>query len=330
MPLGGTRGMEKENRDKRKSINQPIRRVALSRKWWQWTEKYDDLSPLLLRQKDTVYLSILMRLSSSHTQLTPQFTEIRLCPSLHETLLVKSHWHLLSLLLKTTDVFQVSSWLLGSIKLCWPFQNFLKSLPLSSRTCSSLNSLALPPWPALWATLPFSVLWTVMFPRVLSWASATSSSVYTLFLGYLPHSHDLNYHLMLMASKSISSTPTQLPSEHLLEGPQARHIQHDPQVNLSPSLSQYFLSCSLSTNIPMAATEIWGCALPLSSPSLSSVQSPQCLSSLYFSMSPLLPITSGHHYLKSSGFLLISLYPICPLPTISTHLYTVARKVILE
>lgn len=78
--------------------------------------------------------------------------------------------------------------------------------------------------------------------------------------------HDLNYHLMLMASESISSITIHqsncLPNIHL-EDPQAPYTQHDPQLKIWPSLSQSFLSCFSFANIPMVQTKCWDHVLPL-------------------------------------------------------------------
>lgn len=114
-----------------------------------------------------------------------------------------------------------------------------------------------------------------------------------------------------VASKSIFSTPvhhTQLPSEHLPGSPQAPNTQHDSWWNPSPSLSRPFLSCSLTTSIPMAQTKTWGHAPLLSfSPKSSSTQSSQC--PLYLYSVSTAPPHFSHHHPKSSGFPLISLYP---------------------
>lgn len=133
--------MEKGHGDERKLITQPTNQPEEG----TCLENNDDelrsmMRPLLLRLRtDTVFLSIFMRTSSSHTQFTPQHTESWLPPLVHEAILAKSHWHLPFLFLKTTDAFQVLSWLISSIKLCWPFQNFLKSLPfLPGRALCSL------------------------------------------------------------------------------------------------------------------------------------------------------------------------------------------------
>lgn len=222
-------------------------------------------------------------------------------------LFLKSTWHFPSLLPQTTDTFQVFFWFLRSIKLCWPFQSFLKSCPLSSKTCSlfSLNSPALPPWPALWATFPLCVPGTVMFPDSYP-GSSLLLPVYAHFLGYLIHFYDLNYHLMLMASKSFYLTPFYhiwLPSEHSPGGATGSSYSTWPPVESIAILVPVLLLGYLSTDIPMAQTETWGHALPLSlSLSISSTQSPQCLSDLYsISSAPSLLAT-----IKASGFLLIN------------------------
>lgn len=171
-------------------------------------------------------------------------------------LFLKSTWHFPSLLPQTTDTFQVFFWFLRSIKLCWPFQSFLKSCPLSSKTCSlfSLNSPALPPWPALWATFPLCVPGTVMFPDSYP-GSSLLLPVYVHFFGYLIHFYDLNYHLMLMASKSIYLTPFYhiwLPSEHSPGGATGSSYSTWPRLNLSPFLSQscYWDICPLISQWP--------------------------------------------------------------------------------
>ena len=138
--------------------------------------------------------------------------------------------------LKQQMHFRPLSWLLRRLRLFWWSPSFLRSPPLSSRTCSSfcLNCLNLCPWFALWASFLYCPL-NGDVPQSSILGPLCSLSVYTLFLDYLRHLYDLN-DLMQMASQSVS-TPIyhlQLTSEHLPEGPQATHTQHYPQLNLSP------------------------------------------------------------------------------------------------
>lgn len=201
------------------------------------------------------------------------------------------------LLPRTTDTFQVFSWLLGSIKLCWSFQSFLKSCPLSFKTCSlfSLNSVALPPWPALWATFPLPVPWIVMFPDFYPGPSPLLP-VYVLFLGYLLHFYDLNYHLMLMASKSIHSAlfyHIWLPSKHSPGGAAGSSYSTWPPVEsitiLAPVLPVMFSVHQYpngpNQNLGSCSTSLFSQYLFNSVPSMS-------LRSLFYL---LFSLTSGHH-----------------------------------
>lgn len=85
--------MEKGHGDERKLITQPTNQPEEG----TCLENNDDelrsmMRPLLLRLRtDTVFLSIFMRTSSSHTQFTPQHTESWLPPLVHEAILAKSH-----------------------------------------------------------------------------------------------------------------------------------------------------------------------------------------------------------------------------------------------
>lgn len=103
-------------------------------------------------------------------------------------------------------------------------------------------------------------------------------------------------------------------------------------LSIIPSWLYHQPSPSPSCHVPSPLISQWPKPKPgVIEPSISSTQSPRYLSNLHSSLSPLLPFTSHHCHLKSSGFLLISLHPylLFCLPSWPI-LYTVARKIILE
>lgn len=157
---------------------------------------------------------------------------------------------------------------------------------------------------------------------------STSSSVYTLFLGYFLHSHDLNYHLMLMTFKySESIVSTCLQNIHL-EGPQVPHVYPNPQWNLSSSFSHFscHASCLSTSQWPKPKPQtMLHALLPSHHTSPFSISPISVLLHLHTSGH-----TSGHCLLKSSGFCWsLYLYLFFGLPH-KPIFHTEARKAILE
>ena len=136
-----------------KETNQPTRRGTLTRKWGRWTEKYDEASASKVKI-DTVYLSIIYSWEPPHA--IPNSLLIALKAGFpHQFLRLFMDTSLPSSL-KQQMLFRPLSWLLRRLRLFWWSPSFLRSPPLSSRTCSSfsLNCLNLCPWLALWASFP--------------------------------------------------------------------------------------------------------------------------------------------------------------------------------